>query len=40
MFHAAYTGNTVCTLECAIGQTVDGALQVTVVVAVNTRIVS
>jgi len=30
-FHAAYTGNTVWTLECAIGLLVGGALQVTVV---------
>jgi len=36
LFHAAYTGNTVWTLECAIGLIVRDALQVTVVtVAVN-----
>jgi len=31
MFLAAYTGNTVLTLDCAIGLLVGGALQVTVV---------
>jgi len=31
MLHAAYTGNTVWTLECAIGLLVGGALQVTVI---------
>ena len=31
LFHAAYNGNTVWTLECAIGLIVGGALQVTVV---------
>jgi len=32
LFHAAYTGNTVLTLECANGLIAGGALQVTVVV--------
>jgi len=36
LFHAAYTGNTVWTLECAIGLIVGGALQVTVVTATLT----
>ena len=31
LFHATYTGNTVWTLECAIGLLVGGALQVSVV---------
>ena len=31
LFHATYTGNTMWTLECAIGLTVGGTLQVTVV---------
>jgi len=31
LFHAAHTGNTVSTLECAIGLTVGRALQATVV---------
>ena len=31
LFHAAYTENTVWTLECAVGLIVGGALQVTVV---------
>jgi len=36
-FHAAYTGNTVWTLECAISLTVGGALQVTVVTVAVTN---
>jgi len=35
MFHAVYTGNTMWTLECAIGLIVGGALQVIVTVAVT-----
>jgi len=39
LFEAAYTGNTVWTLECAIGLIVGGALQVTVVtVTVSERV--
>jgi len=37
LFHAAYSGNTVWTLECAIGLTVGGALQVTVVTVTVTQ---
>jgi len=41
LFHAAYTGNTVWTLECAISLIVGGALQVTVVtVTVDPLLVS
>jgi len=37
LFHAAYTGNTVWTLECTIGLIVGGALQVTVVTLLFTE---
>ena len=36
LFHAAYTGNTVSTLEYAIGLIVGGALQVTIVTVTAT----
>ena len=38
LFHAAYTGNTVWTLECAVGLTVGGALQVIVVAVTNLKV--
>jgi len=37
MFHAAYAGNTMRTLECAIGLIVGDALQVTVVTVTVTE---